>query len=69
MSSFRTDVLAGRHIVISGGCGSLGAAVVKTLAEHGAALTVNDILEEGAALDRLDGAQVNVAASATFAPT
>jgi NAD(P)-dependent dehydrogenase (short-subunit alcohol dehydrogenase family) len=51
--SFRNDALAGRHIVISGGCGAIGVGVVKALADHGANVTVNDLLtpeEAGARL-------------------
>jgi NAD(P)-dependent dehydrogenase (short-subunit alcohol dehydrogenase family) len=55
---FRDDALAGRHIVISGGCGAIGVGVVRKLTEHGANVTVNDILEPAAAEARLREAGV-----------
>jgi NAD(P)-dependent dehydrogenase (short-subunit alcohol dehydrogenase family) len=57
---FRDDALAGRHIVISGGCGAIGVGVVKKLADHGASVTVNDLLEPPAAQERLRAAGVNL---------
>jgi NAD(P)-dependent dehydrogenase (short-subunit alcohol dehydrogenase family) len=51
--SFREDALAGRHIVISGGCGAIGVGVVKALSDHGASVTVNDLLEPAAGEARL----------------
>jgi len=51
--AFRNDALAGRHIVISGGCGAIGIGIVKKLMAHGANLTVNDILSDQQATDRL----------------
>lgn len=42
--TFREDALSGQHIVISGGCGAIGIGVVKKLTEHGARMTVNDII-------------------------
>ncbi len=51
--AFRNDALAGRHIVISGGCGAIGLGIVKKLMSHGANLTVNDILSDQQATDRL----------------
>ena len=51
--AFRNDALAGRHIVISGGCGAIGLGIVKKLMAHGAHLTVNDILSDQQATDRL----------------
>jgi NAD(P)-dependent dehydrogenase (short-subunit alcohol dehydrogenase family) len=50
---FRDDALAGQHIVISGGCGAIGLGVVKKLTDHGACLTVNDIVDAGEAQKRL----------------
>jgi NAD(P)-dependent dehydrogenase (short-subunit alcohol dehydrogenase family) len=50
---FREDALVGQHIVISGGGGAIGLGVVKTLTDHGANMTVNDILEPDTALARL----------------
>jgi NAD(P)-dependent dehydrogenase (short-subunit alcohol dehydrogenase family) len=51
--TFQKDALAGQHIVISGGAGAIGAAVVQALTEHGAVMTVNDILSADAAAERL----------------
>jgi NAD(P)-dependent dehydrogenase (short-subunit alcohol dehydrogenase family) len=56
---FREDALAGRHIVISGGCGAIGVGVVKALADHGASVTVNDLLEPEAAEARLREAAID----------
>lgn len=50
---FRDDALAGQHIVISGGCGAIGLGVVKKLTDHGAMMTVNDLLPPDEALTRL----------------
>ncbi len=50
---FREDALLGQHIIISGGCGAIGLGVVKKLTEHGAVMTINDILEPGEARARL----------------
>src|SRR5262245_19976055 len=57
--TFREDALAGRHIVISGGCGAIGLGVVKMLMDHGARITVNDILEPAAAEARLKEAPID----------
>ena len=46
---FREDTLAGHHIVISGGCGAIGLGIVKKLTDHGARVTVNDILDTATA--------------------
>jgi NAD(P)-dependent dehydrogenase (short-subunit alcohol dehydrogenase family) len=50
---FRDDALAGRHIIISGGCGAIGIGVVKKLTDHGARVTVNDLLDSAAAKAQL----------------
>jgi NAD(P)-dependent dehydrogenase (short-subunit alcohol dehydrogenase family) len=55
---FRDDALSGRHIVISGGCGAIGVGVVKKLTDHGANVTVNDILELAEAEARLRASEV-----------
>jgi NAD(P)-dependent dehydrogenase (short-subunit alcohol dehydrogenase family) len=55
---FQTDMLNGQNIVISGGCGAIGLAVVKALTDHGATITVNDILDPAEAEQRLAGAGV-----------
>lgn len=57
--TFRNDALAGQHIVISGGGGALGVAIVKALTDHGANMTVNDIIDPAAANERLAEAGVN----------
>lgn len=48
-SAFRSDCLADRTVLITGGAGAIGRVVVQALAEHGARVAVNDILlqEEG----------------------
>src|SRR4051812_34730641 len=56
--SFRDDALMGRHIIISGGCGAIGGGVVKKLTDHGANLTVNDLLEPAEAEARLRAAEI-----------
>ena len=56
---FREDTLAGHHIVISGGCGAIGLGIVKKLTEHGASVTVNDILDTATAEPRLQDAGIN----------
>ena len=56
---FREDSLSGQHIVISGGCGAIGVGIVKKLTDHGANITVNDILEPATAELWLHDAEVN----------
>ena len=51
--AFHNDALAGLHIVISGGCGAIGLGIIKKLMAHGANVTVNDILSDQQAADRL----------------
>jgi NAD(P)-dependent dehydrogenase (short-subunit alcohol dehydrogenase family) len=58
---FRDDALAGRHVVISGGCGAIGVGVVKKLADHGASVTVNDLPEPPDAEARLREAGIDPA--------
>lgn len=36
--------LTDKHIVITGGCGAIGRVVIRLLAEHGATISVNDLL-------------------------
>jgi NAD(P)-dependent dehydrogenase (short-subunit alcohol dehydrogenase family) len=60
--TFREDALAGQHIVISGGAGAIGVHIVKKLTDHGARMTVNDILEPNEAQQHLQTAGVNMAA-------
>ena len=57
---FREDALAGRHIVISGGCGAIGLGIVKKLTEHGAKVAVNDILDTATAETRLRDAEIDL---------
>lgn len=59
--TFTQDALAGQHIIISGGVGALGIGIVKKLTDHGAVMTVNDILEEAEALERLKSADIDLA--------
>jgi NAD(P)-dependent dehydrogenase (short-subunit alcohol dehydrogenase family) len=56
---FRDDALAGQHIVISGGAGAIGVAIVRALTAHGAVVTVNDLLPDEEALARLAAAVVD----------
>lgn len=58
MQTFHEQALEGQHIVISGGLGALGLAVVKGLVDHGARMTINDLLEERDAYERLAAAGV-----------
>ena len=58
---FRNDALAGLHIIISGGCGAIGLGIVKKLRGHGATLTVNDILSDQEAEDRLRQNGIDIA--------
>jgi NAD(P)-dependent dehydrogenase (short-subunit alcohol dehydrogenase family) len=57
--TFAKDALEGQHIVISGGAGALGIGIVKALTDHGAVMTVNDILEPADALDRLSAGGID----------
>jgi NAD(P)-dependent dehydrogenase (short-subunit alcohol dehydrogenase family) len=43
---FRDDALRGQHVFISGGAGAIGVAIVRRLTEHGAHVTVNDVIDE-----------------------
>jgi len=52
-SSFRRDALKGQHLVISGGAGAIGIGVTKALTDHGANVTVNDVIPPDAAESRL----------------
>lgn len=56
--TFRDDALAGQHIIISGGCGGIGIGVVKALTAHGAKLTINDVIDDAEAHQRLTAAGV-----------
>lgn len=56
--TFTADALAGQHIVISGGAGALGIAIVRKLTDHGAVMTVNDIVDETEARQRFTAADI-----------
>ncbi|MAS37936.1 MAG: SDR family oxidoreductase [Anaerolineaceae bacterium] len=58
--TFRDDALAGQHIVISGGAGAIGVGIVRKLVEHGAQVTVNDIVAPDEARQRLQTAGVKL---------
>jgi NAD(P)-dependent dehydrogenase (short-subunit alcohol dehydrogenase family) len=60
--TFREDALAGQHIIISGGAGAIGVGIVKKLTDHGARMTVNDILEPDETQARFLAAGVNISA-------
>jgi NAD(P)-dependent dehydrogenase (short-subunit alcohol dehydrogenase family) len=53
MGCFAKDLLQDHHVAISGGLGDLGRAVVRGLTEHGARVSVNDILEDSVAAEAL----------------
>lgn len=53
MDCFAKNLLQDNHIAISGGLGDLGRAIVKGLAEHGARVSVNDIVEDSIAANIL----------------
>lgn len=55
---FHEDVLAKQHLIISGGCGAIGLDVVKKLTDHGARMTINDIVDPAEADSRLREAGV-----------
>jgi NAD(P)-dependent dehydrogenase (short-subunit alcohol dehydrogenase family) len=38
--------LSGKTVLITGGCGAIGRVIVRTLAQHGATVAVNDVLPE-----------------------
>lgn len=58
--TFRDDALAGQHIVISGGAGAIGVGIVRKLVDHGAQVTVNDIVTPDEARQRLQAAGVKL---------
>lgn len=53
--TFSPDALKDEHVIISGGCGALGVAIVQKLVAHGAKVTVNDVLDAEEAGSRLTG--------------
>jgi NAD(P)-dependent dehydrogenase (short-subunit alcohol dehydrogenase family) len=58
--TFEKDALEGQHIIISGGAGALGVGIVKKLTDHGAVMTVNDIVGDDEARQRLASAGVDL---------
>lgn len=57
--TFSENALQGQHIVISGGVGALGIAIVRALTQHGAVMTVNDVVEPAEAVQRLTDAGID----------
>jgi NAD(P)-dependent dehydrogenase (short-subunit alcohol dehydrogenase family) len=57
--TFTKDALQGQHIVISGGAGALGVGIVKMLTDHGAVMTVNDVLKPAEVMQRLSDGGVD----------
>lgn len=57
--TFRSDALAGQHLVISGGLGAIGVVLIKKLTDHGAHMTVNDLLTPQDAQERLRAAAID----------
>src|SRR3954454_13795794 len=49
---FSKNLSDGNHIIVSGGAGSLGVAIIKGLLEHGARVSVNDVLSSEDAVAR-----------------
>jgi NAD(P)-dependent dehydrogenase (short-subunit alcohol dehydrogenase family) len=58
MSCFAKDMLSEMHVAISGGAGVLGLAIVKGLTEHGARVSINDVVENARAEDAFAKAQI-----------
>jgi len=57
--TFRDDALKDQHIIISGGAGAIGVGIVRKLTDHGAHMTVNDLLEPADAAQRLQAAGIH----------
>src|SRR5664279_3797011 len=53
--------LSGQTILITGGAGAIGQVVVQLLAEHGAAVAVNDVLPAAQALEVLHSVGTDLA--------
>ena len=51
--------LSGKTILITGGAGAIGQVVVEVLAEHGAAVAVNDVVDEAQARAALPALNTN----------
>jgi len=58
--------LSGKTILITGGAGAIGQVVVQLLAEHGAAVAVNDIVAEAQAQAVLEAAGADMARVAYY---
>lgn len=58
--TFTKDALQGQHIVISGGAGALGIGIVKMLTDHGAVMTINDVLEPVDGIKRLSAGGIDM---------
>jgi len=58
MSIYEKSALDNQHIVISGGLGALGLAIVKGLVDHGANVTINDIVPQDTGHERLQSAEI-----------
>lgn len=59
MPTFHENALEDQHIIISGGAGGIGVAVIKALTDHGAKVTINDILETDEAHQRFEIGVIN----------
>lgn len=56
---FSSDALLGQHIIISGGAGAIGVGIVAALTQHGARVTINDLVTPLEAYKRLDAAGID----------
>lgn len=56
---FHAEALSGLNAVITGGCGGIGVYVVKKLTDHGANVTVNDLISASEAQSIFTGAHIN----------
>ena len=63
---FRSDALSGQHVLISGGCGAIGIGIVKKLTDHGATVSVNDILDPDDGDARLRKAEIDPGKTAYY---
>jgi len=52
-TAFRPDCLREKRILISGGCGSIGAPLARSLVDHGAQLYISDLLPPSQARQKL----------------
>ena len=58
--TFRSDALSGQHLIISGGVGAIGVGIIRKLTDHGANMTVNDLLDPATAQQRLAGSGIDM---------